>query len=119
MGGDRAVSVPGHLERVIRVDVPSNHYYSIFRSIEAPVKRNSIVARQLLHLVSPADHGLAVRMVEEQGGIDLLTKPCARIVLHPLIALLEYDVALGQHDLVGELQASHAIGLEPHHSLEG
>src|SRR6516225_3271227 len=118
MAGDLAVSVPGHLERVIRVDVPGNHYHSIVRSIEAPVESNGIVARQLLHLVSPADHGLAVRMVEEQGGIDLLAKPSARIVLHPLIALLEYDVALRQHDLVGELQASHAISLEPHYRLE-
>ena len=34
------------------------------------------------------------------------------------LLLLEDDVALGQHHLVGEHQAGHAVGLEFHHGLE-
>ena len=53
-------------------------------------------------------------MVEVQRGVDLLAQPRARIVGDALVLLFQDDIALGQHDLVGEHQAGHAVGLEFH-----
>jgi hypothetical protein len=57
-------------------------------------------------------------MIEIQRGIDLLAETRARIIGDALVLLLEDDVALGQHHLIGELQAGHAVGFQFHHRLE-
>ena len=57
-------------------------------------------------------------MVEIERGLDLLAKPRARIVGDALVLLLEHDVALRQHHLVGQHQAGHAVGLELHQRRE-
>ena len=118
MAGDLAVGFLRELKRLIRLDVAGDHHHRVVGRVEAPVKADGVVARKLLHLVAPADHRLAVRMVEVQRGVDLLAQPRARIVADALVLLFEDDVALGQHHLVGELQAGHAVGLEFHHGLE-
>src|SRR4029078_336141 len=45
---------------------------------------------------------------------DLLAKARPRIVADALVLLLENDVALGQDDVVGELEPGHAVSLELH-----
>ena len=54
-------------------------------------------------------------MVEIERGHDLLVQPRLRIVGDAHVVFLEHDVALGQHVLVLQDQAGHAIGLELHH----
>ena len=57
-------------------------------------------------------------MVEIERGHDLLVQPRLRIVGDPHVVFLEHDVALGQHVLVLEDEAGHAVGLELHHQRQ-
>jgi len=63
----------------------------------------------------PADHGTAIGVIEIERGHDLFIEPGLRIVGHPQVVFLEYDIALGQDILVLEDKAGHAVGLEFHH----
>lgn len=57
-------------------------------------------------------------MVEIERGHDLLVQPRIRIVGDAHVVLFEHDVALGQHVLVLEDEARHAVGLELHHGRQ-
>ncbi len=57
-------------------------------------------------------------MVEIERGVHLLAEPRARIVGDPRVLLLEHDLELGPHHVVGQHQAGHAVGFELHHRLE-
>ena len=57
-------------------------------------------------------------MIEIERRHDLLGQPRIRIVGDPHVEFLEHDVALGQHVLVLENEAGHAVGLEFHHGGE-
>ena len=54
-------------------------------------------------------------MVEVKRRHDLLGQPRIRVVGNAHIELFQHDVALGQHILVFQDQAGHAVGLEFHH----
>ena len=54
-------------------------------------------------------------MVEIERRHDLLGQPRVRIVGDPHVEFFQHDVALGQHVLVLEDEAGHAVGLEFHH----
>ena len=54
-------------------------------------------------------------MVEIQRRHDLLGQARVRIVGDAHVEFLEHDVALGQHVLILENEAGHAVGLELHH----
>ena len=113
-----AVGLLGELEGGLRFDVAGDHHDRVVGTVEATIEADGVVAREPLHLVAPADHRLAVGAVEVERGVDLLAELRARIVAHALVLLLEDDLKLGPHDLVGELQAGHAVGFERHHGLE-
>ncbi len=115
---DLAVGLFRESARLFGLDIAGDHHHRAVRAVEAPIKADGVVARQLLHLVAPADDRPAVRAIEVERGVDLLAEPGARIVADALVLLLENDLALGQHHFVGELQAGHAVGLEFHHGLE-
>ncbi len=57
-------------------------------------------------------------MVEIERGHDLLGQPGIRAVGDAHVVFFQHDVALGQHVLVLQHQAGHAIGLEFHHLAE-
>ena len=57
-------------------------------------------------------------MVEIERRHHLLGQPRIRIVGDPHVEFLEHDVALGQHVLVLEDEAGHAVGLECHHGRQ-
>ena len=54
-------------------------------------------------------------MVEIQRRHDLLGQARVRIVGDAHVELFQHDVALGQHVLILENEAGHAVGLELHH----
>ena len=57
-------------------------------------------------------------MIEIQRRHDLFGQPRLGVVGDAHVVFLEHDVALGQHVLILEDQAGHAIGLELHHGAE-
>ena len=54
-------------------------------------------------------------MIEIKRRHDLLAQARIRVVGDAHVVLFEHDVALGQHVLVLEHEAGHAVGLEFHH----
>ena len=53
-------------------------------------------------------------MIKKLRRLHLLAQPRRRIVVDALVALFQDDIALARHDVVGEHQAAHAVGLEIH-----
>jgi hypothetical protein len=115
---DLAVGFLGKLARIGRLDVAGDHHHRGVGTVEVAIEADGVVAGQLLHLVPPADHRLAVRVIKEQRGVDLLAEPRARIVGDTLVLFLKDHVALRQHHLVGEHKAGHAVGFQFHNCLE-
>ena len=72
MAGNLAVGLLGELARGVRLDVAGDHHHGVVGRVPAPVEADGIVAGEPFHLVPPADHRPAVRVVEEQRGVDLL-----------------------------------------------
>src|SRR5262249_527354 len=90
--------------RLSRADIAGNDDHRLIGRIEAAIEPDRVIARQLFHFVTPADHWLAVGMIEVKRRVDLLAQSSARIVANALVLLLEDNIALGQNDVVGELQ---------------
>ena len=53
-------------------------------------------------------------MIEVKRGRHLLAEPGAGIVGDSHVLLFQHDLKLRLHDVVGQHQAGHAIGLELH-----
>src|SRR5262249_7406587 len=100
--------------RLCGADVAGNDDNSIVRSVEATIEPDRVVARELLHFVTPADHRLAVGMIEIKRCVDLLGQASARIVSHALVLLFKNNIALRQNDLIGERQAVYPVCFEFH-----
>ena len=113
---DLAESLLDQRADFVGLDVAGDHQRRIVRRVEALVEGERILAVELLDLLVPADHRPAIGMVEIQRGHDLLGQPRVRIVGDAHVVFFEHDVALGQHVLILEDQAGHAVGLELHHA---
>ena len=57
-------------------------------------------------------------MVAVEHRVDRFGKARARLVVDALAALLQDDVALRQHDRVGDPQVHHAVRFHAHDELE-
>ena len=108
----------GEAARLLRLDVAGDDEDRVFRSIEARVIGERVLAPEALDLVAPADDRHAIGVMGEERGLHRLVELRAGIRVAMHAALLEHDVALGRDDLVGEHEAGHAVGLEGHHLAE-
>ena len=99
-------------------DIACDDDDSVVGRIVALVEGERILARELRHLVHPADDGDAVGMVLIERRRHLLGEDVGGIVLGARAALLEDHLALGPHLLLVELEIEHAVGLHRHDRLE-
>ncbi len=113
--GDLAIGLLDERPDLGSGHVAGDHHHRIIGRVEPPVKRERILAVELLDLGAPADHRPSIGMIEIERRGDLLAEPRFRAVGDPHVVLFQHHVALGQHIGVGEHEAGHAIGLELHH----
>ena len=105
-----------HRADFLLVDVAGDDQDRVVWRVEAPVEGKRVLAVELLDFMVPADHRAAVRVVEIERGHHLLVQARFRVVGDPHVVFLEHDVTLGQHVLVLQDEAGHAVGLELHHA---
>mmetsp|Transcript_7085 Transcript_7085/g.11546 ORF Transcript_7085/g.11546 Transcript_7085/m.11546 type:complete len:424 (-) Transcript_7085:2404-3675(-) len=86
--------------------------------IIGPVVFERILKIESLHLVPPAYDRNAIAVVEVLRRVELLAEKGAWIILHPLIALLDDDIALGQDLLLTKADIDHPVALHCHHQLK-
>ena len=118
VGLERAVGGFRQRLHLLDGDVAGDDDDGVVGGIEALVEGQRVLARELGHLVHPADDGDAIGMVLIERGRHLLGQEARRAVLGARAALLEDHLALGRHLLLGELQVHHAVGFHLHHGLE-
>ena len=112
--GDLAVGLLDQRPDLLGGDVAGDHHHRIVGRVEAPVERERILAVELLDLRAPADHRASVGMIEIERRSDLLAEPRLRAVGDAHVVFFQHHVALGQHVLVVEHEAGHAVGLGLH-----
>ena len=115
---DLAVGLLGELLDLLGGDVAGDDEDRVVRRIEALVELDRIRARELLDLLPPADDRPPIGMVEKERCLHLLRQAGSRIVGDPHVLLFEHDLQFRLHDVVGQHQAGHAVGLEFHQHLE-
>ena len=77
-----------------------------------------ILARQPLHLGTPADHRAAVRVVIEQRGVAFLGKQGSGIAVHALRPFLQNHLPFGLPVILADAQVGHPVGLHLHHQRQ-
>ena len=118
VAGDLAISFFGEGLGLCGIDIAGNHDDCVVRRVKSTIKSDRVIARELFHFVTPADHRLSIRIIQIERGIDLLGEAGTRIVSDALVLFFENDVALGQNDVIRELKPGHPIGLEFHDRLQ-
>ncbi len=113
-GGDAAEILLHQRPQRRQVDVAGDHQDGVVGGVPAAIEGLLVGGGQATHLVRPADRRQPVGMVEKEGGLQPLAELRGRIVVGPLPALLDDDLALRPDHGVGDLQIGHAVGLEPH-----
>ena len=116
--GNLAIGLAGEDFDLGRLDVAGDDEDRVFRGVEAAVIGERVVAVERLDLVAPADDRHAIGMMGEERGVERLVELRGGVRFGPHAPLLHHHLALGRHDLVGEVQAGHAVGLELHHHAE-
>ena len=99
-------------------DVAGNDQDGVIGGVPVAVEGERVGGAELPDLVFPADIRIAIGVVQEEGGAQLLGQQRGRLVVDPHPSFFEHDVALGRHDLVVEDKAGHAVGFEPHHQIQ-
>ena len=77
-----------------------------------------ILTGEGFHLMPPADHRCAVRMVEILRGAALLGEKRCGVAIDPLVALLQDHLALGFPIVRRNHQIAHPVGFHLHHQLQ-
>jgi hypothetical protein len=106
---------PPHLRGI---DVAGYDQDGIVRRVPTAIEGQGRFRIERRDFVVPADHRNAVGMIEVERGVDQLEELRPRIVVDPTAPLLANHLALRQHDLVGQLETRHAVGLMLHDDLE-
>ena len=115
---DLAVGRFGEALHLIDRHVAGNDEDGVVGRVVALVEAQRVLARQLRHLVLPADDRDAVRVREVERGVHLLVEPRAWVVLDARAALLDDHLPLRGDLIVGEAQVRHAVGLHLHQGSE-
>ena len=116
--GDLAIGLLRQLAHLALCHIARHDQDGVFRRVEAPVIGQRILAAEILDLVHPADDGLAIGMMGEEGGLHCLVELGGGVGIRAHAALFQHHVALGGHHLVGEDEVGHAVGLEAHHDRQ-
>ncbi len=118
VGLERAVGGLRQCLDLLDRDVAGDDHDGVVGRVEALVEGERVLARELGHLVHPADDGDAVGMVLIERRRHLLREEGGGVVLGARSTLLEDHLALGRHLLLGEPQVHHAVGFHGHDGLE-
>jgi hypothetical protein len=108
----------GQFPDLVRRHVARDHQHCVVRRVVAVVVVERIGEREGFHLVLPADHRHAVAVVEVLRRAGLFVVERAGVVLGPLVAFLDDDVALGQDVLLVEAEVDHPVAFHLHHQLQ-
>ena len=117
-GRDLPVVGLGERTQLGRGHVAGDDQHGVVRRVPAPVEGERGFRVERVDLVLPADDGNPVRVVQIERGLHHLAQLGAGIVVDPAAPLFQDHLAFGQHDLVGQLEMGHAVGLVFHDDLE-
>ncbi len=104
-------------ERFFRIEVADDYRRRVVRTVERSVVVVHLIARDALHIVSPADGRPLVGMSLERG--------CIQLVVHQALRVVFVTLEFGAHDghlrlmfLRVEEAVHHPVGFDAHRQLE-